>query len=580
MASKLTLAKAYVQIIPSAEGMQGEITKELGGESEKAGKLAGETIVKRIGAIIAAAGIGKMIIQGIKASINAGAELEQSIGGIETLFKDSADTMIQYANNAFKTAGMSASDYMNTATSFAASLLQGLGGDTAKAAEISNMAITDMSDNVNKMGSNMEDVQNAYQGFAKQNYTMLDNLKLGYGGTKEEMQRLLEDAEKLSGVHYDISNLSDVYSAIHVIQEELGITGTTAQEAATTLSGSAAMVKSAWTNVLATLSTGGDIQTAMSNLASSAATFLFDNLIPALGNIILQLPSALGSFFVAAGPILKEKGGQLLTAIKDGFFNKLPEMLDNAPAMIDQFSQRLSERLSTMEENGGEMLKKIGQGFLNNFPTIVTIIAKLIATILLAIAKILPQLLQFGAKMLAQLGLGLIKGIPQLLAKIPEIFRKMKEAFTSKDWKGVGKDIVLGIINGITAAAKGLIDSVKNLAKNALDALKERLKIHSPSLAADEEVGQMLPPGIANGVKKKAGILRNTMKDIAGETLDSFPVNIGSVTASVSRNTDQKSAETDYGSFGRAVADAIADAGIALKVDGRVAGRITRKAMA
>lgn len=576
----LELAKAYVQIIPSAEGMQGKITEAIGGESGRAGKFAGASIVKTIGAVIAGAEIGKMIINGIKASIEAGAELEQSVGGIETLFKDSADTMIQYANNAFKTAGMSASDYMQTATSFSASLLQGLGGDTAKAAEISNMAITDMSDNVNKMGSNMEDVQNAYQGFAKNNYDMLDNLKLGYGGTKEEMQRLLEDAEKISGIHYDISNLSDVYSAIHVIQGELGITGTTAQEAATTLSGSASMVKAAWTNVLATMSTGGDIKTAMQNLATSAATFLFDNLLPAIGNIILQLPSALGSFFIAAGPILKEKGGQLLTAIKDGFFNKLPEMLDNAPAMIDQFSQRLSEKLAAMEENGGEMLKKIGQGFLNNFPTIVTIIGKLIVTILLAIAKILPQLVQFGAKMLGQLALGLIRGIPQLLAKIPEIFQKMKEAFTSKDWKGVGKDIVLGIINGITAAAKGLIDSVRNLAKNALDALKARLKIHSPSLAADEEVGQMIPPGIANGITKKAAVVKKAMDQVKDEALGSFPAMEYGAGVKGHQKEENAAQGIEYGALAKAIVDAVADAGIALKVDGRVAGRITRKAIA
>ena len=214
MAEGTELAKAYVQIIPSAQGIKGKITEALGGEAEGAGKSAGLKIAGAIKAAIVAAGIGKVV----KDALNEGAALQQSIGGVETLFKESADVVRKYANEAYETAGLSANAYMEQVTSFSASLLQSLGGDTRQAADAANQAIIDMSDNANKMGTDISSIQNAYQGFAKANYTMLDNLKLGYGGTKEEMERLLADAQKLTGIKYDIGNLNDVYGAIHAIQ--------------------------------------------------------------------------------------------------------------------------------------------------------------------------------------------------------------------------------------------------------------------------------------------------------------------------------------------------------------------------
>ena len=236
------LAKAYVQIIPSAKGIGKRIGEEIGNESEGAGKSAGSRLCNAIKGVIATAAIGKAL----GSALTEGAALEQSLGGIETLFKDSADTVKRNAAEAYRTAGMSANQYMELTTSFAASLMQSLGNDTNKAAEISDMAMRDMSDNANKMGTDMERITDAYQGFAKQNYTMLDNLKLGYGGTKTEMERLLADAQKITGIKYDINNLSDVYSAIHVIQGELDITGTTAKEAADTLTGSFSSMKTAF----------------------------------------------------------------------------------------------------------------------------------------------------------------------------------------------------------------------------------------------------------------------------------------------------------------------------------------------
>ena len=283
------LGKAYVQIIPSAKGISGMIQKEMGGEVASAGVSAGESLgSKMMGAVsgvIAAAGIGKAI----GASINEGAALQQSLGGIETLFKDSADKVKGFANEAYKTTGLSANAYMENVTGFSASLLQSLGGDTNKAAETANMAMIDMSDNANKMGTSMESIQLAYQGFAKQNYTMLDNLKLGYGGTKQEMQRLLADAEKLTGVKYDINNLSDVYSAIHAIQENLDITGTTAREAATTFTGSFESMKAAAQNVLGKIAIGENVLPALQALVETTKTFLFGNFLPMIGNILSGL---------------------------------------------------------------------------------------------------------------------------------------------------------------------------------------------------------------------------------------------------------------------------------------------------
>ena len=283
------LGKAYVQIIPSAKGISGMIQKEMGGEVASAGVSAGESLgskmVGALKAVVVAAGIGKVI----GSALSEGAALQQSLGGIETLFKDSADKVKGFANEAYKTTGLSANKYMENVTGFSASLLQSLGGDTNKAAETANMAMIDMSDNANKMGTSMESIQMAYQGFAKQNYTMLDNLKLGYGGTKQEMQRLLADAEKLTGVKYDINNLSDVYSAIHAIQENLDITGTTAKEAASTFTGSFESMKAAAQNVLGKLAIGENILPSLRALVDTTSTFLFNNFLPMLGNVFSGL---------------------------------------------------------------------------------------------------------------------------------------------------------------------------------------------------------------------------------------------------------------------------------------------------
>ena len=366
-----SLANAYVQILPTAKGMKDALRNILNDNmpsGSEPGEKYGNGLASKIKGVIAAAGIGKAL----SSAVMEGANLEQSLGGIETLFKESADKVKQNAANAYKTAGMSANEYMELTTSFSASLLSSLANDTSKSADIADMAMTDMSDNANKMGTSMEDIKNAYQGFAKQNYTMLDNLKLGYGGTKTEMQRLLADAQKITGVKYDINNLADVYNAIHVIQGELGITGTTAKEAASTLSGSFSAMKASFKNALGQITLGMDIKPALNALANTVVTFLVGNLIPAVWNIVSALPSAVMTFAQAIGPQLVSAFTSILPQISQGFNEGIPQIVESAQNMISQFCANIQENLPAFVQNGVSIITSIVNGILQNLPSIVS----------------------------------------------------------------------------------------------------------------------------------------------------------------------------------------------------------------
>ena len=331
-----------------AEKAADEMGKEIKDSGEQAddakGKFSGFTsVLSGMGtALKAAAAATAAAVAGAATAIGAlttkaiegYAAQEQLVGGVETLFKTSSDTVVGYANDAYKTAGMSANEYMETVTSFSASLLASMNNDTAAAAEKANVAITDMSDNANKMGTDISLIQNAYNGFAKQNYTMLDNLKLGYGGTKTEMERLLSDAEKLTGQKYDISNLSDVYNAVHAIQENLDIAGTTAKEAATTFSGSFNSMKAAAQNLLGNLAIGGDVKTAMSQLVGSAVTFAFDNAIPMIGNIFSALPTAIATAIETGAPKVKAAGASIVKSLSSGLMDLLPDSMKKVTTSV------------------------------------------------------------------------------------------------------------------------------------------------------------------------------------------------------------------------------------------------------
>ena len=324
-----SIGKAYVQIIPKAEGISGQIEDllsdgaEKGGES--AGKSAGSSMLSAIKKVAVAAGVGKIIGD----TLNAGADLQQSFGGLDTLYGEAAEYAKEYAYEA-AAMGISANDYAEQAVSFGAALKSAFGGDVVKAADAADMAISDMADNAAKMGTPVENLQNAYQGFAKGNYTMLDNLKLGYGGTAAEMSRLLEDAEKLSGQEYNIDNLGDVYEAIHVIQEDLGLTGVAAQEASETFSGSFASMKAVAQNLMADLALGKDIRPQLYALAGTVKTFLVNNLLPMIANIAKQIPTFLAmlpQFIAEMAPELIAGAADIVKNLATGIVNNIPTFI-------------------------------------------------------------------------------------------------------------------------------------------------------------------------------------------------------------------------------------------------------------
>lgn len=334
-------------------------------------------------------------------AVTEGAALEQSIGGVETLFKENASVVKANADAAFKTAGLSANEYMSQVTSFSASLLSSLGGDTAKAAEVADMAMIDMADNANKFGTDMESIQNAYQGFAKQNYTMLDNLKLGYGGTQEEMQRLLQDASKISGVKYDIGNLSDVYSAIHVIQNELGVTGTTAKEAGQTFSGSFSAMKAAAKNLLGNMAIGGDVTGSMEQLVDSASTFLFDNAVPMIGRVFSSLPSVVKTGVKKAVPKIKTLGRDIVVGLKDGLKEMFPSMapvIENgfnaAITAVPEFISGIKSVVSTIGNIIGQAAPVIA-GLVQGIGTVVSALAPVFSTIFSEIGEKVGSVISF-----------------------------------------------------------------------------------------------------------------------------------------------------------------------------------------
>ena len=370
-----TVGTAYVQIVPSAKGIGGSISSLLSGEASSAGTAAGNTIAGSIKKVLVAAGIGAAITKGIKASMAEGAALQQSyIGGLETLYGDAAEAARGYAREA-AAAGISMNTYSEQAVSFGAALKNAYGNDVTKAAEAANTAIMDMADNSAKMGTDIESVQMAYQGFAKQNYTMLDNLKLGYGGTRSEMMRLLAEAEKISGVHYDIDNLGDVYDAIHVIQGELGLTGVAAQEASETFSGSFAAMKAAAQNALGSISLGENIGPAFEQLATSASTFFFGNFLPMLGTIVKSLPKAIGAFLKQGVPMLLSNISTLISTLATNITSLANGITG---AKVTEWAQTAIPQLISA---AGSLIGKFASSLLTNLPKIVAAVARIGASI-------------------------------------------------------------------------------------------------------------------------------------------------------------------------------------------------------
>lgn len=543
--------------------------------------------VKRLGSIAkggmavlgaSVAGVTTAFAAMSKAALDSVGSLEQNVGGVETLFKDNAQTVIDNANKAYKTAGMSANEYMSSVTSFSASLLQSVAGDTAEAARVADMAMVDMSDNANKMGTDMGSIQNAYQGFAKQNYTMLDNLKLGYGGTKEEMQRLLADASKMSGVKYDISNLNDVYSAIHTVQGELGITGTTAKEASTTIEGSMNAAKAAYDNFLNGSGTATELADAVATVARNVGKNLGE-IIPRLAETVPEVVGALWAEFEGSADQFIEMGSGLITDIATGLVEELPAFIDLAVSFIDLIIQGLNENMPQLLEAGGSLLVSLIQGILVLVPSLLSLGWSIINGVIQgltsnapqfstqagiifnqfvsAISTQLPQLLQQGANALNQFIQGILSKLPSLISNAGDIISKLYDVFLGilpqileTGIRLIGQ-LATGIISNlpaaISAAATALIQIVGTIASHLPEILQKGIELLGelaagiiqaiPALVGKIpevftaikgkflefdwiQIGIDIVKGIANGLKNSLGIIIDAAKSVGTAALD------------------------------------------------------------
>lgn len=522
--------------------------------------------VKASAAAVGAASAGVAALG--TACINAYADYEQLVGGVETLFKDSADTIQTYADNAYKTAGLSANEYMETVTSFSASLLQSLDGDTEKAAAAADLAITDMADNANKMGTAMESIQYAYQGFAKQNYTMLDNLKLGYGGTKEEMQRLLADAEKLSGVKYDLSSYADIVEAIHVIQTEMGITGTTAKEASTTIQGSVASMKAAWANLMVGMADDTqNFDMLLSNFIESIGT-VADNLLPRIGIVIEgmgklvaglapEIASALPTLTnellpnlvelgvqsisalvqgiqengdsLAAGalsivgtlaegiaellPMVADTAASLVVSLADGLTESLPDIIPIAIETISTLVENLTENANTIIDAGIQIILALGEGLIAALPQLIETVPQIVINIANVINDNAPKLVDTALYLITRLAVGLVQAIPTLVANIPKIIEAIVAAFMAFQWLNLGKQLIDGVANGVKKAG----ESMATAAKNTFSKFKSKLA--GVEVASElKNIGKHIIDGIVSGIKSSLSNIAN----VAGKIKDTL----------------------------------------------------------
>lgn len=581
----------------------------------KIGSIAGSALK----GVAVATGIATTAITGlVTASVNAYAEYEQLVGGVDTLFKNSSEKLQKYANEAYKTAGLSANEYMSTVTSFSASLLQSLGGDTEKAAEQANSAIIDMSDNANKMGTSMEMIQNAYQGFAKQNYTMLDNLKLGYGGTKEEMQRLLKDAQKLSGVKYNINNLNDVYSAIHIIQTELGITGTTAKEASTTIQGSINSLKGAWNNLLVGITNPDadwdmlimglveSISNTGKNLLPAVKSALFgvNALIRDLFPIIVQeIPKLISEML----PLLVETGIKVVNSLIIGIQENMSMIVQTAIQIVSILLQTFMDILPKLLEIGVQVILQLIIGISQMLPTLIPQIVDCVILIVETLIDNIDLLIEAGIELIMGLADGLIEALPRLIEKAPVIVQKLYDAVVrnfpkivkaggeligkliaglsgsifkllevapqlistivngiSRGWaevKNVGKYLVEGLWNGISGMGKWVADKVKSFASNILGNMKKALGIHSPSRVFRDEVGKYIALGVGEGFTDNISSVYKDMKTAVDFQTQKMSANLSTtasfnkmLTATINVNGD---VNMDSTKVGRMVAPAV-----------------------
>lgn len=466
----MAIGTAYIKIMPEAKGISGQISGMVDPAAEDAGKSGGAKYIGALKKVMAGAAIGKWVGD----SLMAGADLEQSIGGIETLYKGASDKMQQYASQAYKTAGVDANTYMQQVTSYSAGLISSMGGDVDAAADVANMAMIDMADNANKLGTPIENIQNAYQGFAKQNFTMLDNLKLGYGGTKSEMERLLSDAEKFSGVHYDINNLDDVYNAIHVVQQEMDITGTTSKEAASTISGSLGMWKASYKDLISNLALGNDIYPQLEALAQSSVAVI-KNVLPAIGNIITGIPkmvidhwpdikASISSTVGKASDFMKTKWPAFRDAVLNFLVKAGATIIKNIPMIIGKVRQLITKLVAWLPQNSGKIW--------NAAKKLVLIIIKNLPNILKSLFKLAVTLVKSGVK----LAWSAAKGVFKIVLSGVGTFAK---DVISKLKSGLSKvaDTMTKPFRNAWEKIKGVIDKVKGFFPLEIGKIFSNLKI-------------------------------------------------------------------------------------------------------
>ena len=485
------------------KGISGKVQSGLG----KLGSIAG-TAMKGVSVAVGAAAtaIGGLVT----ASVNAYAEYEQLVGGVDTLFKNSSQKLQSYADEAYKTAGMSANEYMSTVTSFSASLLQSLGGDTEKAADYANQAVIDMSDNANKMGTSMELIQNAYQGFAKQNYTMLDNLKLGYGGTKEEMERLLEDASKISGIKYDISSFADVTQAIHVMQESMEIAGTTSKEASETIEGSINSVKGAWENLLVGITNpDADWDKLIQNLVDTV-TAAGENILPAVGSALVGVSALIRDLF----PMIAQEIPTLISEI-------LPQLVDTGISVVNSLITGIQQNLPALMEGAIQIVTSIGNAIITMLPQILTIAMQLIQTIINGIITMLPQIIQMGMQLITQLILGIAQMLPQLIPQaVNAIITIVNGLLDNIDMLvDAAIQLILGLADGLINALPILIEKAPEIIMKLVTAL---IKNAPKILEAGVQLIVKLVEGVGS-VLGKLGQMAGTIIQTIWDGLKSLP---------------------------------------------------------
>ena len=563
-----SIATAYVQIEPTFGGIAQKLKGGMVPASNAAGKDAGGSFGQgfasviggatkaAVGVIAGAAAAGAGAVAGLTKSATAAfGEYEQLVGGVDTLFGDASSKVQENAAKAFATAGMSANEYMSNVTAFSASLLQSLGGDTAKAADVADMAMRDMSDNANKMGSSLDSITLAYQGFAKGQYQLLDNLKLGYGGSKTEMERLLADAEKLSGVKYDISNLNDVYEAIHVVQQEMGITGTTAKEAATTLEGSFASMGAAWQNVVTSLGSGENLESNITTFVSTAEQYinnlipiieqslggisqlieqlapviaeklpvLVEKIVPSLLQAAGQLVSSLGSALEASLPTILTTGMDVLNELIQGFLQALPQLMPMVMTLLTTLTQFIIENLPLLIEAAAQIILGLATGLAEALPQLIPTIVEVVMNIALYLVENVDLLIDAALQLMIGLAEGLINALPVLIEKAPIIIAKLNAAFLNAIPKllEAGVKIIKVIIDGLVKTVPMLIKEAPKL----IEDLKNNFLAAIPKIV---EVGKNIVEGIKQGIEDAWSALTSwftdKMKDLVDSVADFFKI--------------------------------------------------------